>query len=68
MSGGLYKRQMNETIKNYVEVRDIDAVLAKVEKLGGTIVMPKEILPGIGLVTMIGDIEGNGIGVWKPVA
>jgi predicted enzyme related to lactoylglutathione lyase len=67
MSGGLYKRQMNETIKNYVEVRDIDAVLAKVEKLGGTIVMPKEILPGIGLVAMIGDTEGNSIGVWKPM-
>lgn len=65
--GGLYKRQRNETIKNYVEVEDIDAVLAKVERLGGRIMMPKEMIPGVGLVAMIQDTEGNGIGVWKPV-
>jgi len=65
--GGLYKRQMNETIKNYVEVEDIDAVLKMVERLGGRIMMPKEMIPGVGLVAMIQDTEGNGIGVWKPV-
>jgi hypothetical protein len=65
--GGLYKRQMGETIKNYVMVEDIDKVLAKVEKLGGKIVMPKEMIPGVGLVAMIQDTEGNGIGIWKPL-
>lgn len=43
--GGLYKRQGNEGIKDYMEVDDFDAVLAKVENLGGTIVMPKEMIP-----------------------
>jgi predicted enzyme related to lactoylglutathione lyase len=65
--GGLYKRQMTETIKNYVAVEDIDKVLAKVEKLGGKIVLPKEMIPGVGLVAMIQDTEGNGIGIWKPL-
>jgi len=65
--GGLYRRQGNESIKNYVEVDDIDAVLAKVEKLGGTIVRPREMVPGVGLVVMIKDTEGNGIGIWKPL-
>jgi predicted enzyme related to lactoylglutathione lyase len=65
--GGLYKRQMGEPIKNYVKVEDIDKVLAKVEKLGGKIMMPKEMIPGVGLVAMIQDTEGNGIGIWKPV-
>jgi predicted enzyme related to lactoylglutathione lyase len=65
--GGLYRRQGNESIKNYVEVDDIDAVLAKVEKLGGKIVMPRQMIPGIGLVAMIKDTEGNGIGIWKPL-
>jgi uncharacterized protein len=65
--GGLYKRQMGETIKNYVMVEDIDKVLAKVEKLGGKIVMPKEMIKGVGLVAIIRDTEGNGIGIWKPV-
>jgi uncharacterized protein len=65
--GGLYKRQMTETIKNYVKVEDIDEVLAKVEKLGGRIMMQKEMIPGVGLVAMIQDTEGNAIGIWKPM-
>jgi uncharacterized protein len=65
--GGLYKRQMSETIKSYVQVDDIDKVLAKVEKLGGKIVMPKEMITGVGLVAIIRDTEGNGFGIWKPM-
>jgi predicted enzyme related to lactoylglutathione lyase len=65
--GGLYKRQMSETIKSYVQVEDIDKVLAKVEKLGGKIVMPKEMIKGVGLVAIIQDTEGNGFGIWKPM-
>jgi len=64
--GGMYKRQMGEGIKSYVMVEDIDKVLAKVEKLGGKIVMPKEMIKGVGLVAIIQDTEGNGIGIWEP--
>ena len=64
--GGMYKRQGDETIRNYVMVEDIDKVLAKVEKLGGKIVMPKERVKGVGLVAIIRDTEGNGIGIWTP--
>ncbi len=65
--GGMYKRQMGEGIKNYVMVDDIDKVLAKVEKLGGKIVMPKEMVQGVGPIAIIQDTEGNGIGLWKPM-
>ncbi|AGB01993.1 VOC family protein [Methanoregula formicica] len=64
--GGLYKRQGDETIKNYVMVDDIDKVVAKVEKLGGKIVMPKFMIKGVGLVAVLQDTEGNGFGVWTP--
>jgi predicted enzyme related to lactoylglutathione lyase len=63
--GGMYKRQMGEGIKSYVKVDDIDKVLAKVERLGGRILMPKEMIKGVGLVAIIRDTEGNGIGVWE---
>lgn len=65
--GGLYRRQMNETIKNFVKVEDIDKVLEKVEQLGGRILMQKEMIPGVGLVSMIQDTEGNVIGIWNPL-
>jgi predicted enzyme related to lactoylglutathione lyase len=64
--GGMYKRQMGESIKNYVMVDDIDKVLSKVEKLGGKIVMPKEMIQGVGPIAIIQDSEGNGIGLWTP--
>lgn len=64
--GGLYKRQGDETIKNYVMVDDIDMVVAKVEKLGGKIIMPKSTIKGVGLVALLQDTEGNGFGVWTP--
>jgi uncharacterized protein len=65
-SGGLYKRHMNEPVLNFVEVEDLDAVLAKVEELGGKIAMPKTDIPGVGLTAMILDSEANVIGIWKP--
>jgi len=64
--GGLYKRQGDETIKNYVMVDDVDKVVAKVEKLGGKIIMPKFMIKGVGLVALLQDTEGNGFGVWTP--
>ena len=65
--GGMYKRQMQGTpIINYVMVEDIDIVLAKVEKLGGKIVLPKMEVKSVGLTAIIQDTEGNAIGLWKP--
>jgi uncharacterized protein len=64
--GGLYKRHMDEPILNFVFVDDIDKVLAKVEKLGGKITLPKTEIPGVGLNAMILDSEGNIIGLLMP--
>lgn len=66
-TGGLYQRHMTESILTFVEVEDIDRVLAKVEKLGGRITMQKEEIGGVGLAAVIQDPEGNVIGLWKPV-
>ena len=64
--GGLYKRQMPGPIMNFVLVEDIEKVLAKVEKLGGKIMMPRNEIKSVGLVAVIQDTEGNIIGLWTP--
>lgn len=47
-TGGLYKRQIPGThIITWVMVEDIDRVLAKVEKLGGRITLPKMEIPSV---------------------
>ncbi len=67
-SGGLYKRMMPGPIMNFVIVEDFEQVLAKVEKLGGTIMMPGNEIKTVGLVAVIQDTEGNIIGLWKPAS
>ena len=65
--GGMYKRQMpGSPIIVYAAVEDLDRVLAKVEKLGGKVVVPKTMVEGVGPVVIIQDTEGNGIGIWQP--
>jgi predicted enzyme related to lactoylglutathione lyase len=64
--GGLYKRMGPGPIMNFVEVEEIEKVLARVEKLGGKVMMPLDTIKGVGLVTVIQDTEGNIIGLWKP--
>jgi hypothetical protein len=65
--GGLYKRHMPGPIMNFVTVENLAAVLAKVERLGGTIVMPKNVIKDVGLVAVIRDTEGNILGLLQPV-
>jgi len=63
--GGMYKRQMNEPIINYVMVDDIDEKIAMVEKLGGKIAVPKRELESVGQFVIIQDTEGNVIALFK---
>lgn len=50
----------------YVEVDDLDAALAKAEKLGGKTVMPATEIPGMNLkFAYVADPEGHVIGLSK---
>jgi predicted enzyme related to lactoylglutathione lyase len=65
--GGLYKRMGPAPIMNFAVVENFDRVLAKVEKLGGKVVMPKNEIKNVGTVAVIQDTEGNILGLWKPL-
>jgi uncharacterized protein len=50
----------------YVEVSNVATYLAKVEKLGGTTVVPPTQLPGLGLTfAFFADPEGHVVGLSK---
>lgn len=51
----------------YVQVDDIEAMLAKVEKLGGSTLIPKQEVPNMGWFAWFKDPEGNALGMWKPM-
>ena len=49
----------------YVTVGSIEATLAKVEGLGGSVVVEKTEVPGMGSYAAIKDSEGSEIGIWE---
>jgi predicted enzyme related to lactoylglutathione lyase len=65
--GGLYKLMGPGPIMNFAVVEDVDKVLVKAEKLGGTIVMPKNEIKNVGTVAVMQDTEKNILGLWEPM-
>ena len=45
----------------YVDVADVDAIVARAKELGAAIFMDKMEIPGVGWMTIIGDPGGNRI-------
>lgn len=66
VGGGLNPVQENYpagTISVYIHTDDIDATLAKAEKLGGKTIVPKSEIPGVGWFAFFADPTGNQIGL-----
>ena len=51
----------------YVQVDDVQAYLNKVESLGGKTLVPPVDVPGQGQFAWFADLDGNTLGLWKPV-
>ena len=52
------------TVMIYIGTDDIDASLAKAQKLGGKILVPKSEIPGFGWFGIFADPTGNKIGLY----
>jgi uncharacterized protein len=50
----------------YVQVGDIDAKLARIERLGGKTVLSRTAVPDGPTVGQFADPEGNVVGLWIP--
>lgn len=49
----------------YIMVDDIEATLAQIGSMGGSTLVPKQEVPGMGWFAWFKDPEGNAIGLWK---
>ncbi len=66
INGAVMQRQHpQQPCLNYVDVDDIDAKLAAVTRLGGTIALPKMAVGGVGSVAAFVDPQGNMCGLWE---
>ena len=50
----------------YLHARDLDASLARIEKAGGNVVMPKTDIGPPGFIALVRDTEGNVVGLHSP--
>lgn len=66
IDGGLMRRQQpGASIVNVVDVASVDKTVAKVESAGGTIIVPKMAVPGIGWAAYFQDPENNVFGLME---
>ena len=67
LDGGLMKRQspQQQGITNYVSVPSVDEFVAKVQKLGGKVRMPKTAVPQMGYFAICQDTETNTFALWE---
>ena len=52
----------------YVEVDNLQAYLDRANQLGGKTLVPPVEIPGQGSFAWLADLEGNIIGLWKPMS
>ena len=55
----------NQKITDYFGVHSLLESSAKVEKLGGKILVPKMAVPKMGFFALCTDTEGNVFGLWE---
>ena len=66
LGGGLFPRQMpGQGVLNYIGVESVTEYAARIEALGGKIVMPRSPVPGMGLFAVFQDPEGNAMALWE---
>ena len=65
IDGAITRRENLQATTNTVGVPSVDEYVAKVEKAGGKVVMPKQAVPGIGYLAYVADTEGNVLGMME---
>lgn len=66
LGGGMMKRMHpDQQITDYIGVPSVDEYAAKVEKLGGKIIVPKKAVPRMGYFVICMDTENNAFGIWE---
>jgi predicted enzyme related to lactoylglutathione lyase len=63
--GMLKKRSPQHPVTNYMDVPSVDDYVTKVEQLGGSLIVPKMAVPGMGWFAVCTDTEGNALGLWQ---
>jgi len=65
INGAIMKRNHpQQPLTNHIYVPDLDSAIKKVESLGGRIVVPKTVVPGVGAYAFFTDPDNVILGLW----
>lgn len=68
INGGLMKSRDNQPrTVNAIQVENLDDMLSRVTRAGGTVVVPRMEIPNVGSVAYCTDPGGLIFGVWQPL-
>lgn len=65
INGGIMRRMDGMVTTNTVGVPDLDDAVARIQKAGGGVTVPRMAIPGIGYMAYCHDTEGNVFGVMQ---
>lgn len=66
INGGIMKkRDPDQPVVNSILVENVDEFIAKIEKAGGKIVVPKMPIPNVGWLAYFTDPDGNIHGIYQ---
>lgn len=65
IDGGMMPRNPGQPVVNSITVESIDNAISAVEANGGTIVVPKRAIPGVGWLAYFTDPDGNIHGIMQ---
>ncbi len=65
IGGGMSQGDNSQGITNFIGVASIDDSLKKVKELGGSVIQPKQALPGWGYLALCADTENNTFGLFQ---
>lgn len=69
IDGGMYKKAIpGDKPRNYISVTSLGDTVAKVKASGGTVIVERMAVPGVGYIAIVQDPEGNDTGVIQPDA
>ncbi len=63
--GMLPRKHPDQPITAYITVPSVTKHMAKVEKLGGTVMKGKTAVPGMGYFAIVTDTEDNEFAIWE---
>jgi predicted enzyme related to lactoylglutathione lyase len=65
IDGGLGRKTPEASNANTIEIANLEETIAKVRTHGGTLLVPKGPIPGVGWFALFKDMEGNVFGLMQ---